>query len=164
MVWLKRVWIACLLAIAGGGPLPLWLHHWQCHCDHNHCAPSGACSTDLCSSHTARATKANCSAANGCQPHTQGSHAHAVPCGDGDADCCQVAGKSKSQTVPKVRSTGSSHDDCAACYFLSQSTIAQFHLTTPSPTAQVSLRGLTPDQIPEFDRLSAYSSRAPPVS
>lgn len=164
MVWLKRAWITCLLAIAGGGPLPLWLHHWQCHCDHSHCATTGSCSTDLCSTDTAGSTQASCYAAKECKPHTHAKHAHATPAVDRIADRCHEAVKSKSQKVSQLRSSGSSHDDCAACYFLSQSTIAQFHSPTPSPTAEVSLRGLTPDQIPEFDRLSAYSSRAPPVS
>lgn len=58
MVWLKRVWIACLLAIAGGGPLPLWLHHWQCHCAHNHAAPAVA--------NQSSAGKAKCGAATSC--------------------------------------------------------------------------------------------------
>jgi hypothetical protein len=182
MVWLKRVWIACLLAIAGGGPLPLWLHHWQCHCDHSACAThSLACSADApahCKNESSCKNVTSCKTAAGCKHPSHAAHASSAGCVQASCvqgNCAQAsavdlcgsssdcAANPRTRNVQQWNSSGSSHDDCAACYFLSQSTISQLDETPLLPAVHVSLRGLSPDQLPEFDLLAAYSSRAPPV-
>ncbi|MGN6544162.1 MAG: hypothetical protein ACTHK7_03875 [Aureliella sp.] len=139
MVWFQRVWLALLLAIAGGGPLPLWLHHMQCHC----AGEAGSC----------HAGAQACS--HGHAHHGHAAHSHAVH--------GQAVTSAKSKSVPQVRSAASDHERCAACYCLSQLSLSAAFRTVAFSTSRVLLRAPTPDQIPEFDLLAAYSSRAPPA-
>lgn len=137
MVWFQRVWLALLLAIAGGGPLPLWLHHMQCHC----AGEAGSCDAEACSHGHAH---------HGHAAHSHAGHGHIVP-------------GAKNKSVPQVRSAASDHEHCAACYCLSQLSLSATFRTVAFSTSRVLLRAPTPDRIPEFDLLAAYSSRAPPA-
>lgn len=150
MAGLKRIWIACLLAIAGAGPLPLWLHKLVCHCPHSH---SSACDGDPCQplNGAAKHGAHRMHRADAC-----GHHHHHVA---GDSSAVSPA----QRKVLRVSSFGGAHDDCAACYVLSQLTVAAAMRVTPHSTSYLPAHPAPADQLPDFDLLTAYSSRAPPV-
>ena len=166
MTGMKRVWLACLLAIAGSGQLPLWLHHVVCHShgDHAHCqhltsAQDSNCTGTCGSAHCSGSSTASPAVAASCGQNHQhaGSHpAHSHVAHDQNA--CDVK-----KRVLRISSAADDHEDCAACFALSQPTLiasiqAGLQVTTFLPASPLAECGL-----PECDPLRAYSSRAPPA-
>src|SRR5690348_2204307 len=90
MVGWKRIWLACLLAIAGSGPLPLWLHQLVCHhapgdhalaCHSGHCG-SGHCANESSNKSSWAAHGHSHAAAPGCSHHGHAIHLAGDRAGD----------------------------------------------------------------------------------
>lgn len=148
MIGLQRIWMLCLLVIAGSGPLPLWLHHAVCHGTAGH---SHGCHGPVCPGHAQQTTIHSHSHASCC------SHSHQV-----HAAKVGVAGKDGSP-VSSWQAASDSHEDCAVCYTLSQ-------LTTAQPTNDVLVSHLhsqyllyAGDSQASLQTWLAYSSRGPPT-
>ena len=154
MTGMKRVWIACLLAIAGGGQLPLWLHRMVCHCPGHHatCEQSTTCSAGACSV-----------AYNSAQPDAAAcghNHCHVQPSVAGDLS---VSANETKQHVLRIGPSGDGHEDCAACYALSQQTVVPSFQAGLSATSFLPANRLTTERLPDCDLVRSYSSRAPPA-
>ncbi len=134
---LQRIWMLCLLVIAGSGPLPLWLHDVVCH---NSACASHACPSQAASSHN--------------QPARCCEHPHAD----------RAFGMVKSQSQPaNWKAVADSHEDCVVCYTLSQLTTAspiQAGLIGHLFSHAVAQAG---DSQASLDHWLAYSPRGPPA-
>ena len=136
----QRIWMLCLLVIAGSGPLPLWLHTIVCHGHATHRHASNA----TCAASQIHATCQHC-------------HHHAQP------HNAQSLKKSAKATLDWQAGGEGEHDECAVCYTLSQ-------LTTAPPINSALVSHLDSQQhysaIDAQARLQcwlAYSSRGPPA-
>ena len=166
MAVLKRIWLACLLAIAGSGPLPLWLHEivyhgpsgHAVHCGGSSHGQDGACSSASSHSHPAS-----------CAHHAHAGHYVHVAYGCDLHDSVPSAALAArmavdtQQRVLRISSSGSSHDDCAVCFFLSQQTVASSIGSAVQSATLVAVAAPATDRLAAFDVATAYSSRAPPV-
>lgn len=169
MVGWKRIWLACLLAIAGSGPLPLWLHQLVCHhgsgdhaatCGLGGCGPSG-CGPGLCATGSSPVANGDRhAAASACAHH--GHAVHHASHGAG-AVASKVAEGVKAKRVLRLSSTGSGHDDCAACYVLSQPTVISSIRSVPHSAYYLPAHPLAAARLLPSELAAAYSSRAPPV-
>lgn len=164
MVWLKKVWWMCLLAIAGGGPLPLWLHQAICHGEHLRCAghfpgDSSGCSNGHSQGHQSTHSLATCG-----HVHTQATHPQTAVREQAPQPNSSCLSRSsdlpRSNELPRYSGT---HDECAACYFLSQLTIPVSLSHSLASDPLVLPRGCLPDERCACDLWPAYSSRGPPV-
>ena len=146
MIGLQRILMLCLLAIAGSGPLPLWLHHAVCHGTACH---GTACNVPVGQGHSHQAAEE--------------VHSHASCCGHNhQTPAAKLAGKA-AEPIANWQAASDSHEDCAVCYTLSQ-------LTTAQPTNDVLVSLLRSqylvhagDSQTSLQSWLAYSSRGPPT-
>ncbi len=154
MTRLKQLWLVLMLAIAGAGPLPLWLHQWQCH-SHQTADES----VDQHAGHTA-------------SPHVHSPHVHSPQnhhvLKNGQLVRCSHPhpGSARPAALPEqgvVNSAPHTHDECALCYFLSQaSSSASVEASCFGGDLIASLNQELPS-IALAKGIDAYSSRAPPA-
>lgn len=165
MVGCKRIWLACLLAIAGSGPLPLWLHQIVCHGPHGHghyCSHSLAHSSgQACGQHTHQACAAHVHAAHSPaagQTASNGvAHAHRATAHAAGHDA-----RTQHRRALRLSSHGDDHD-CAACYALSQPNLVAKVCTVALVVTALPACPLASPEHPDSVVVSAYSSRAPPA-
>lgn len=152
---LQRIWMLCLLVIAGSGPLPLWLHHIVCH-GHNEVCQGHNClaKQQAPSTEAIKAGKGKPQAANAHQP---ADHC----CGHQHGHIAKSSETAQSQL--NWQPATDSHEDCAVCYTLSQLTTAE-----PANDALVgqllaSYLCAAGDSQASLNSWLAYSSRGPPA-
>lgn len=151
MVAIQRIWMLCLLVIAGSGPLPLWLHQIVCH-GHNSCHSHGHCHHGH-----SHAGQSNAGQSNAGHSHAAGSQRQCTH----DHSLSPLAKRAKA--FPQWQSSPDSHDDCAVCFTLSQLTTAP-SLSDPRVCNLFSQgMGQLADSQVCLQTVSAYSSRGPPT-
>jgi hypothetical protein len=139
MAWFKRIWLACLLAVAAGGQAPLWLHQLVCHCSSDSplsCQVNGsqdAASSNVCAGHS-----------HGAQPVSLERRADS--------------------RLPGLRDSHADADPCSACYALSQLSLTQARGDALGWIEPCTALRVSHDLSFSPRTFLAYGSRAPPVA
>lgn len=143
--WRKIVGLITL-AIASGGPLPLWWHHAQCHSNVSCSAPSGHAHVD-------------------CNQNDTHSHTHSA--GEASHPSKSSADRtsaSDDKLIATIMSEPSAHaHDCWVCFQLSQSSSVELDIAVASGQSVTGASAISWPHFYPATSCGLFSPRGPPL-